>query len=231
MARILVVDDDQDILKLSKAVLGHEKHVVLTASDAIQAMDILNTQLVDLLISDANMPHYSGFDLVQTIKKEAHLAELPIAMLTGLRERKDIEKAIRLGVDDYIVKPIDPMILIQKIDNMLSKNPPKEMPKIEFSSHPHSIVSKVSLDVTLVSISEINLCLTSSIEFTIGQIVDIQSDFFHELGEAPPPMKVQDILEKDGQRIVRLNYLGAKESFLQKIRKWIFTHSQTKRAA
>ena len=115
MARILVVDDDTDILKLVERVLGQVGHTVFTAEDPMRAMDLIQRVGFDLLVSDANLPHYSGFDLVQTIRHEPKYANMSIAMLTGLREKKDIERAIKAGVDDYIVKPIDPLILIQKI--------------------------------------------------------------------------------------------------------------------
>lgn len=231
MARVLVVDDDHDILKLAKAVLSHEKHIVLTASDAIQAMDILDNQIVDLLISDANMPHYSGFELVQTIKKNPKFSALPIAMLTGLRERKDIEKAIRVGVDDYIVKPIDPMILIQKVGNLLKNNPPQSHPKIEFSKDSSESVALLSFQIDLVAISETEIHVRSSNPLQIGQVIDLHSEFFRSMGEDPPPMKVFDSYERNGETLYKVIYMGAKESFLQKIRKWIFNHGQSTKAA
>src|ERR1700735_1237149 len=106
MARILVVDDDGDIWKLVERVFAPGGHAVVTAPDAYQAMDKLDHVDFDLLISDANMPHFSGFELVQTVRKNPRFQNLSIAMLTGLRERKDIERALKVGVDDYIVKPI-----------------------------------------------------------------------------------------------------------------------------
>src|SRR5210317_1448319 len=110
MARILVVDDDPDILRLADRVLSMGGHIVFRAQDAVRAMDLLNSSMFDLLISDANMPHFSGFDLVRHVRNNKRFNNMAIAMLTGLRERKDIERAVRAGVDDYIVKPIDPMV-------------------------------------------------------------------------------------------------------------------------
>src|SRR5262249_28829124 len=115
MARILVVDDDKDILKLTERVFPQARHTVFTAEDAFKATDFLDHLDFDMLISDANMPHFSGFELVQTLRRNQRFERLAIAMLTGLRERKDIDRALKAGVDDYIVKPIDPMILMTKV--------------------------------------------------------------------------------------------------------------------
>ncbi|MAV91824.1 MAG: hypothetical protein CL676_10405 [Bdellovibrionaceae bacterium] len=231
LARILVVDDDGDILKLAKAVLAHENHEVFVASDAMQAMDILNHQSLDLLVSDANMPHYSGFELVQTLKRDPQFVDLPVAMLTGLRERKDIEKAIKVGVDDYIVKPIDPMIFIQKIDLILRKNPPKEHPKIHLDPDAENSYGKVQVDMQILSISEVEIQIETGANYPLGKTLELSCAFFSkDLGEEPPLMKVshKDSLENHQWRYT-LTYLGARESYLQKVRKWIFTHGSSTR--
>lgn len=232
MARILIVDDDSDILKLAKAVLTHESHVVFTASDAIQAMDILHNQSIDLMISDANMPHYSGFELVQTVKNDGKFAELPVAMLTGLRERKDIEKAIKAGVDDYIVKPLDPLILLQKIEAILDKNPPKEHPRIELSPDDPKNHGLMIIEMKLVSVSEIAVQFEMNGELEIGRFIEINCPFFtDELGEVPPPLKVVEKEKRGSAWLYTLSYMGAKESYLQKVRKWIFSHGSARRAS
>lgn len=232
MARLLIVDDDKDILKLAKAVLTHEKHQVLTADDAIQAMDILNTQPVDLLISDANMPHYSGFELVQTVRQNSKFEDLPIAMLTSLRERKDIEKAIKAGVDDYIVKPLDPLIFIQKIADILEKNPPKTHPQIEFPEESEAAKGQIRMAVRLLSISEVAVQFVFHGELEPGEIVEVNCPFFKEsLGEEPPPLKVLDKEEHEDGWLYTLTYMGARESYLQRVRKWIFTHGKSRKAA
>ena len=76
MARILVVDDDTDILKMAEKILVSAGHTVFTAEDALRAIEWLNNITFDLLLSDANMPHYTGFDLINTIKKHFCLSVL-----------------------------------------------------------------------------------------------------------------------------------------------------------
>lgn len=118
MYKILLVDDDADIRRFVKKVLERDGHSVVVVENGLTALNELSEDTYDLLLTDANMPQYSGFDLIKTIRLQAKHKDLLIAMLTGRREKQDIQQAIDLGVKDYIVKPIDPELLIQKVQKL-----------------------------------------------------------------------------------------------------------------
>ena len=233
MARILVVDDDQDILTFTEKVLNHSGHMTFVASDGWRALDYLNTIDFDLLISDANMPHMSGFQLVQTLRANPKFKDLLIAMLTGLRERKDIEKAVSAGVDDYIVKPLDPLILLQKIESLFKKRPPESHPEIPLERFPHLSTGKLYTKMDLLSVSELGLRVISHHPIQEGQILDIDCEFFTQLRVPPPPMKVLTVKSIEGTTTfeAQLMFLGARESLLQKIRAWILSHGSVNKEA
>lgn len=118
MQKILLVDDDADVRRFVKKILERGGYSVVVVENGLTALNELNNDTYDLLLSDANMPQYSGFDLIKTIRLQAKHKDLMIAMLTGRREKQDIELAIELGVKDYIVKPIDPQLLLQKVEKI-----------------------------------------------------------------------------------------------------------------
>lgn len=118
MFKILLVDDDADVRRFVKKILERDNYQVVVVDNGLTALNELNNDSYDLLLSDANMPQYSGFDLIKTIKLQAKHKDLLIVMLTGRREKQDIQLAIELGVKDYIVKPIDPQLLLQKIQKV-----------------------------------------------------------------------------------------------------------------
>lgn len=231
MARILVVDDDLDILKMAESVLGSAGHTVFVAEDAMRAIDWLNHIDFDLLLSDANMPHYSGFELITTIKKDAKFKDLSVAMLTGLRDRKDVERAVKIGVDDYIVKPLDPMLLVQKVNSLFEKRPPHKYPEIALTGSMQEGSLKRSIIVE--SVSELGVRILSELPVRPGMMIDVNAEFFIALEVQPPPMKVLNVeLDKNtGNYRAQLIFLGAREAFLQKIRRWLYSHGSSNRGA
>lgn len=232
MARILVVDDDLDILKMAESVLGAAGHTVFVAEDAMRAIDWLNHIDFDLLLSDANMPHYSGFELVGTIRKDQKFKNLAVAMLTGLRERKDVERAVKAGVDDYIVKPLDPMLLVQKVNSLFEKKPPQQYPEIQLSSWSLT-QGALKRSIVVESVSELGVRIVSELPVRPGMTLDITADFFTALEVQPPPMKVLNVeLDKaTGNYRAQLIFLGAREAFLQKIRRWLYSHGSANKVA
>lgn len=226
MARILVVDDDGDVLKMAERVLSGAGHQTIGVEDPIKAMERLDSASFDLLISDANMPHYSGFDLVKTVRHDKRFDNMAIAMLTGLRDRKDVEKAVLAGVDDYIVKPIDPILLMQKVEALFAKKPPARHPEVLFEEDSALNQAVMLASLTVRSISELGVVIDSNQEFTPGATIDLKGHFFEtEVGIDPPPTKVTSV-EKlgPGRYRTQLIFLGASEPVLQKIRKWILSH-------
>lgn len=119
MAKILVVDDDVITLQIVSSVLHKEGHAVQTAADAYTALDYLDQEGFNLLITDANMPKISGYNLVTTLRRSLKHRNLPIIFMTGRRSKADVLRALESGVDDYIIKPIEVATLAEKIRTLL----------------------------------------------------------------------------------------------------------------
>jgi DNA-binding response OmpR family regulator len=227
MASLLLVDDDSDILKLGSHVLSAAGHFVFTAMDAEQALDHLNAKKIDLIISDANMPRHSGFDLLQTIKQSNAFKSIPVAFLTGRREKKDIELAMKLGVTDYIVKPLDPFLLIQKVNQILEQKE-VESTQVQLARAKVTTTAKLLVDIEIQTLSEVGLELKCSEKMSIGLKVNLDTKIFEEIGIKKPFMKVLSCIEsrKDQTFHIKLQFLGLNEADLTKIRAWIFKHSR-----
>ena len=97
--KILVVDDDKEIVGAIKKRLEMEDYEIITAYDGLEAMDILMEQEVQLLIIDVMMPKMDGWEVVKTIRK---YSQVPIIMLTARGEESDELQGFNLGVDEYI---------------------------------------------------------------------------------------------------------------------------------
>lgn len=119
MFRILVVEDNKSLLMLMNARLEQAGYKVLQAQNGQEALEILEEQQVDLIISDIMMPLMDGFELVESLR-EANF-NLPILMVTAKEGFEDKEKGFRLGTDDYMVKPIDMNEMLLRVAALLRR--------------------------------------------------------------------------------------------------------------
>lgn len=119
MFRILVVEDNKSLLMLMKARLEQAGYKALKAQNGQEALEILEEQQVDLIISDIMMPLMDGFELIESLR-EANI-NLPILMVTAKEGFEDKEKGFRLGTDDYMVKPINMNEMILRVAALLRR--------------------------------------------------------------------------------------------------------------
>ena len=109
---IMVVDDDQDILKIINRTLELEGYSVSTASDGTAALALLEEHSPDLVILDVMMPDLDGFQVLELLRQRSNV---PVIILTARREPMLLQKALVLGADDYINKPFRPLVLVARI--------------------------------------------------------------------------------------------------------------------
>src|SRR4030042_1291461 len=120
MARkILVVDDDPDIRDILKLTLSEENYEILEAKDGEEALKIINTKPLDLVLLDYKIPKMDGRQVCRLIKKDLLLRHLPIIMVTGKGDINDKVDGIDAGADDYVVKPFEPKELLARIRMIL----------------------------------------------------------------------------------------------------------------
>ena len=120
--RILVVDDFSTMRRIIRGLLREIGHAdIEEAEDGVVALDMLRNAAFDFVISDINMPHMNGFELLAAIKKDETLAHLPVLMVTAEARREDIVRAAQEGAAGYIVKPFTKVTLEEKVAKILQK--------------------------------------------------------------------------------------------------------------
>jgi diguanylate cyclase (GGDEF)-like protein len=119
--RILLVDDDPDILDVLEITLSEENYEILKASDGEEALCIIKSKPLDLVLLDYNIPRMNGRQVCLEVKKDLLLSHLPIIMVTGKGELDDKIGGINAGADDYIVKPFEPKELLARIRMILRR--------------------------------------------------------------------------------------------------------------
>jgi two-component system chemotaxis response regulator CheY len=119
--RILVVDDFATMRRIVKNILkqlGYEN--IVEAEDGKAALRVLESQQVDFIVSDWNMPNMSGLELLKVIRADEKLKELPFLMVTAEALKENIVEAVKSGVSNYIVKPFTAEVLKEKIEKIFS---------------------------------------------------------------------------------------------------------------
>lgn len=105
---VLVVDDSASIRRMIRFALTHRSYRVVEAQDGIDALRYIESNPVDLVITDLKMPNMNGFDLIRLLRCRSELELLPIIMLTGEADETLREKARQIGASAFIVKPFVP---------------------------------------------------------------------------------------------------------------------------
>lgn len=118
--KILVVDDNEDMLRLLEALLGKE-YVVVTAPNGVEALKKINKNAPDLIITDLTMPKMDGLELTEKVKGSSETSYIPLILLTAKSAIENRLKAMQYGADDYVTKPFDPTYLRARIRNILSQ--------------------------------------------------------------------------------------------------------------
>jgi len=119
--RILVVDDEPDLVRIVKDVLEGEGYVVSAAKHAQEAFKKLKDTKPDLLILDIKLPGMNGIDICKTVKNDDRLASIPIIMLSTKADDSDKILGLEVGADDYIAKPFNPGELLARVKAVLRK--------------------------------------------------------------------------------------------------------------
>jgi len=120
MPRILAVDDEPNIVRLIQVNLERQGYQVETASNGTQALAKIRDHRPDLLVSDVMMPEMGGFELLENIRRDNSIADLPVIMLTAKTSEKDIMDGMVRGADMYLTKPFNPIELLQFVKRILA---------------------------------------------------------------------------------------------------------------
>jgi two-component system alkaline phosphatase synthesis response regulator PhoP len=121
MPRILVVDDDKQIVRLVQSYLERAGYHVLTAYDGETALHAIRRERPDLVVLDLMLPNRDGWEITRLIRAEPSLAPLPIIMLTARVEDTDKIVGLELGADDYIAKPFNPHEVVARVRAVLRR--------------------------------------------------------------------------------------------------------------
>ena len=147
---VLVIDDDGKILDLIAKILNGTEFDMLRASDGYDGIQIARKFKPSIILLDILMPKYDGFMICRTIKRNVDTKNIPVIFLTGIKSKEYIQKAIKVGASDYIVKPFTPIDLLAKLRKIMESDKP-----LCFKNSKEKKEIKFNLKILVVSCSKI----------------------------------------------------------------------------
>ena len=120
MKKILIVDDEPNIVMTLEYTFKKSNYEVFIARDGQEALDILKTNYPDVIILDIMMPMVDGFATLEQIRKDNNLQHTKVMFLSAKNKESDIEKGLALGADAYMTKPFSIKKVVEKVEELLS---------------------------------------------------------------------------------------------------------------
>ena len=157
--RILVVDDEEDILELVKFNLAREGYPVICTTSGEKTLKIARMEHPDLIVLDLMLPGMDGLEVARVLKNDPKTKDIPIVMLTAKGEEADIVTGLELGADDYVTKPFSPRILVARVRAVLRRKV-KETPEDKTSLKIHNLLIHPGRREVLVNGDQVQLTFT-----------------------------------------------------------------------
>jgi PleD family two-component response regulator len=118
---ILAADDDPTTTAIVRAVVTQNAMTCHVARNGAEAFDLARELVPDAIVLDVNMPFRDGFEVLSALREEPRTASVPVLMLTSVQQEADVVKGFRLGADDYVLKPFNPMELLARIKRLVRR--------------------------------------------------------------------------------------------------------------
>jgi DNA-binding response OmpR family regulator len=119
--RILIVEDEESLLKLESILLSSKGYHVTGVMDGKSALDEINARKPDLVVLDIMLPELDGFEVCKRIKENPETAGIPVVMLTAKKNSQDYARGMQVGADAYVTKPFKSAQVIELIEGLLSR--------------------------------------------------------------------------------------------------------------
>jgi two-component system phosphate regulon response regulator PhoB len=206
--RILVVDDEDDLLELINYNLSKEGYRVQCVATGEEALEEARKGLPDLIVLDLLLPSVDGLEVCRLLKSDSQTQHIPIIMLTAKSEEADVVAGLELGADDYLTKPFSPRVLQARIKALLRRKPKEGMGEAgtirirQLNIHPgrHEVLlNGAPLDLTYTEFRLLQfLARKPGWAFTRGQIVDAVKGEDYPVTERSVDVQVVGLRKKLG---------------------------------
>ena len=220
---ILVVDDMPDARLLLRKILEKKGFNTIEAATGAEALEIIENQYIDLMLLDLMLPDMTGLDIMSKIHEDKRDKGYKVIFISGNNERDIISKAMEMGGDDYLVKPIYPDALVSKVNIILGRNREVEnFNKIRCSLKARLQNHDILPDIHIVELTEVTVVLRCTAMIRPEYQITIASDKFDRYLNLQGPYTIKVVecrRESNGKYYVTGRFVGIGEEFTKEVRK------------
>lgn len=181
---LLIVDDNKVNRLLIGRSLEQQGHKVAFAENGRQAMEVLRTQVFDLILLDIEMPEMDGFQVLEQVTHDTTLRHIPVVMITSVDELASVVKCIGMGAEDYLHKPINPVLLQARVNASLEKKRLRDMQR--------ELISKFATDQVADDLLTTGFSLGGKLVDATAMFCDIRG--FTTIAESQSPAETIEFL-------------------------------------
>lgn len=218
--QILLIDDSALDLKIATAVLERDGYACHGFTDYKEALAWTEFNTPQIIFLDLQMPQVTGYQLIPIFKRFPATANTPIVIMSGKNQIEDVSKAVALGVSDYLVKPIDPMVLQEKVNKVTASPSQSEFASVRV---PDGSLETVHLirKLTILELSEFGMKIRSTAEVKPGETTQFGGAPTEQFGNETIFARCLslDQLPNSKEFVMQFTFVGITESQRQAIRK------------
>ena len=226
---ILIVDDNPDIQNLLQRYFGSKGFATFVASDGNEAFSVLeNSNFIDLIFLDSMMEGMNGISFLKAFKKSEQYKDTRVCFLTALRDKPHVVNALKLGADDYIVKPVDFATLRDRVRKLINIDSEPEF-CVANVDWPVSVpMSPFDVDIVMTEMSETDFVLKASIKLKSNASFPLFClDLANIVGdkEFKPTFFIREVIKEKNHYVGKGSFIGLKERDKAAIRKFVISSS------
>lgn len=204
---VLIIDDDPDVRRIISKILSNVGIMVSEASNVKEALQVVQKRRPHLVLLDLQMSPDTGYVFLEECKKQPIFSGIPIIVVSGMNDRQSVAKAFTFGAKDYLMKPLNAALLLQKMRKLFIRSSDSAFLKVDFTIAEAPSMT-VSVPSVLIAISDIGLQIRSPIRLSQEERVRVSAPILTE-------NQLDSVLQKSGPEVAKT--LGESQ-FMNEIR-------------
>jgi serine phosphatase RsbU (regulator of sigma subunit) len=219
-SKILVVDDNKNNREILSRFLNRQNFQVITAENGSQALDLMQTEPIDLVLLDIMMPEINGYQVLEIMQKDPYFRYIPVIVVSAIDELKSVARCIEMGADDYLFKPINRVLLEARVKSSLEKKRlrDQEQEYLEVIKRELQLAGQIQADFLPVKLPEI---VGWEIATYLETAQEVGGDFYDifQVSQTELVVLISDVCDKG---VVAALYMALTRTILRVLTEQIF---------